>query len=157
MMDPAYGFSGLRARKGRPLLERLMERVIPVPWSGCWLWTGGLYSRGYGMAFLPGGKPITAHRAMLIAQGIPLKLDDVVRHTCDVRCCVNPDHLLVGTQADNMDDMNRRGRHVGANKIPAKYRELIRAESPLTPAWALAAWFGVSQKTIRNIRNGITT
>ena len=152
-MDAANGFSGLRARKGRPLLERLMERTIPVPWSGCWLWTGGLYARDYGMAFLPGGKPIMAHRAMMIAQGHDLKPGDVVRHHCDVPMCVNPDHLVVGTQTQNLGDMVQRGRHRPAYSIQPEWREKIRADIQ-TPAWAIAAWFGVSIKTVRNIRSG---
>jgi hypothetical protein len=110
-MRSADGFSGLCARKGRPLLERMMERALPEPNSGCWLWIGGLYFRGYGMAFLPGGKPALAHRAMLIAHGVALKDEDVVCHRCDMPCCVNPDHLFVGTQADNLRDMCAKGRH----------------------------------------------
>jgi hypothetical protein len=109
-MRAADGFSGLNARKGRPLLERLMERVIPEPNSGCWLWTGGLYARGYGMAFLPGGKPVLAHRAMLIAHGIDVPSNKIVMHTCDLLCCVNPAHLRVATQAENLADMSRKGR-----------------------------------------------
>jgi len=127
-----------------------MERTIPVPWSGCWLWTGGLYARDYGMAFLPGGKPELAHRAMMIAQGHDLKPGDVVCHSCDVTLCVNPDHLFIGTQAANMRDMNSKGRHGKAYVIPPEWRVKIREDE--TPAWAVAAWFGVSVKTIRNIR-----
>ena len=130
-----------------------MARVSPEPNSGCWLWTGGLFQNGYGTAFLQGGKPVTAHRAMMIAQGVALGPKDYVLHRCDVRCCVNPDHLFVGTQTDNMADMNKKGRHRPAHAIPEEWRERIRKEGGGTPAWALAAWFGVSRKTIDNIRN----
>lgn len=155
MMKAADGFSGLNSRKGRPLLERLMERVIPEPNSGCWLWIGGLYPRGYGMAFLPGGKPVLAHRAMLIAHGIDVPAGAVVRHTCDLPCCVNPDHLRIGTQADNMRDMNNKRRHRPAYKITKEWRQKIREDDRSIPSWAFAMWFGVSRETISRIRRGL--
>lgn len=140
----------MKAHKGQPLLKRLMDRCIPEPNSGCWLWEGGTVVRGYGVAFLPGGKATGAHRAMLIAHGAKLTPSDVVLHSCDMPGCVNPDHLRVGTQADNMADMSRKGRHRPAYKIPAEWRRRIKDDD--TPAWAVAMWFGVSVKTIRNIR-----
>lgn len=140
----------MKAQKGAPLMRRLMARCIPEPNSGCWLWEGGTVVRGYGVAFLPGGKATGAHRAMLIAHGVPLTTSDVVLHTCDMPICVNPEHLRVGTQADNMADMNSKGRHGSTHKIPAEWRNRIRDDD--TPAWAVAMWFGVSRKTINNIR-----
>lgn len=154
-MDAAVGFSGLRARKGRPLIERMMERVIPEPNSGCWLWIGGLYANGYGMAFLPGGKACLAHRASLIAHGHELQPTDVVCHRCDVKACVNPDHLFIATQTENLADMRRKGRDGRAYKIPPKYMAEIRSNTD-TPIWAIAWWFGVSHKTVRNIKSGKT-
>ncbi len=154
MADARMGFSKVGARKGAPLIERLLSRVHPVPNSGCWLWTGGIFpANGYGMAFLPGGKPTTAHRAMVIAQGHTLSSEDFVCHRCDVRLCVNPDHLFIGTPAINSADMVSKGRHVPAFRIPAPYRQLIR-EDHKTPTWAIAQWFGVNKKTINNIRAG---
>lgn len=140
------------AKRGAPLIDRMMARVLPEPNSGCWLWTGGLYPTGYGMTFLPGGKPVTAHRAMMVAQGVDLQPKDVVMHTCDVRCCVNPDHLRVGTQADNMADMMAKGRHRKAYALPVAVRQEIRDLFADEPARLLAMIYGVSVKTIRNIR-----
>lgn len=151
-MDSKLGFSGLPARKGRPLLERLMERTIPVPWSGCLLWTGGMVGN-YGLAFLPGGRPTTAHRAMMIAKGYDLSDEENVCHRCDVTLCVEFDHLFVGTQADNMADMHSKGRHKPSYSIQPEWRAKIRNDD--TPAWAVAAWFDVSNKTITNIRRGM--
>lgn len=149
-MDPAKGFSGLRAHKGRPLYDRLVERTIPVPWSGCWLWMGGMCGR-YGQAFLPGGIRTSAHRAMVIAQGYPLTSEEGVCHRCDVPLCINPDHLFVGTQADNLADMRSKGRQGHSYAIEPFWRERIREDTD-TPIWAIAMWFGVSHGTVRNIR-----
>jgi hypothetical protein len=143
----------MKAQRGAPLLKRLMARCIPEPNSGCWLWEGGMNGRGYGLAFLPGGQVTGAHRAMLIAHGVSVAKSDVVLHACDMPGCVNPDHLRVGTQAENMADMNRKGRHRPSHKILPEWRRRIREND--TPAWAVAAWFGVSRKTINNIRRGL--
>jgi HNH endonuclease len=143
----------MKSQKGAPLIDRLMRRCIPEPNSGCWLWEGSTNGRGYGLAFLPGGKRVTgAHRAMLMAHGVEVTDRDVVMHACDMPSCVNPDHLRVGTQGDNMADMNRKGRHRPAHKISLEWRQRIREDD--TPAWAVAAWFGVDRKTINNIRRG---
>lgn len=140
------------AQRGAPLIDRLMRRVQPEPNTGCWLWSGSTNGRGYGLAFLSGTRVTGAHRAMLIAHGVGLRDDDVVLHTCDVPACVNPDHLRVGTQTDNMADMLAKGRHRPAYAIDPEWRQRIREDD--TPTWALAMWFGVSPKTIRNIRRG---
>ena len=139
------------AKRGAPLLDRLMARCIPEPNSGCWLWEGSQTgNRGYGLAFVTATQVTTAHRAMLIAIGQDVPNDMVVMHHCDNPHCVNPDHLSVATQRVNLDDMVQKGRHRPAYAVPAEWREKIRNDD--TPAWAVAMWFGVSQKTIRNIR-----
>jgi hypothetical protein len=142
------------AKRGAPLIDRLMARCIPEPNSGCWLWEGSMAGR-YGIAFLNGTKVVGAHRAMLIAHGHELGDASVVMHRCDNPLCVNPEHLTVGTQAENLADMSSKGRHRPAYKIAKEWRDKIREEDPSFPTWALALWFGVSQKTIRNIRRGL--
>lgn len=94
-------------------VERLMRYVSPEPMSGCWLWTGGLHgngkSSGYG-SFGLGGKPVKAHRASFMLLKGPIPKGMSVCHKCDVRSCVNPDHLFLGTQRDNVLDMHKKGR-----------------------------------------------
>jgi len=94
--------------------ERFMDMVMPEPNSGCWLWTGYVdCSWGYGQVPFRGDKygGRTAHRVsyVLFVGAVPEGM--LVLHKCDVRCCVNPDHLFVGTHRDNQQDKCRKGRH----------------------------------------------
>jgi len=94
---------------GESIAELLDRMTIPVPESGCWLWTGAIDSHGYGK-LKRRRKIITAHReAWRLHKGeIPNGM--FVCHKCDTRACANPDHLFLGTHQDNMDDMKRKGR-----------------------------------------------
>ena len=84
----------------------------------CLLHTGSTQNNGYGQV-RRNGKLWLAHRwAAHVAHG-PCPEGRVVRHTCDNRLCINPDHLVYGTQGDNLND--RKERH--------KYRKLTRADA----------------------------
>ena len=97
----------------KPLLERFMAFVFPEPMSGCWLWNGAATRCGYGRIALGGhsGGLAAAHRVawQLFRGDIPS--DREVAHRCDVRACVNPDHLWLASHAENMADMMRKGRY----------------------------------------------
>lgn len=77
--------------------------------TSCWLWTGYISNNGYGQSHF-NGKFSSAHRTswMIYNGKIPKGLQ--VNHKCDVRNCVRPDHLFLGTQKDNMQDASRKGR-----------------------------------------------
>lgn len=89
--------------------ERIEEFSIPVPESGCWLWTRHLAEGGYG-SFGEGGKHHRAHRIAYEVYVGPIPEGMFVCHKCDTRSCCNPDHLFLGTQSDNIKDMYRKGR-----------------------------------------------
>lgn len=102
----------MRMRRSRPIEDRFWKRIVPEPNSGCWLWDGYTDQAGYGRIGL--GRRHAgmtgAHRLSLKIAGIDVPEDKLVLHRCDVPCCVNPDHLFVGTQADNIADMLKKGR-----------------------------------------------
>lgn len=87
---------------------------------GCIEVTTGRNEKGYGVSFLYiGGRDVKvyAHRvAFEQAWGIRLQGGQVVRHSCDNPPCVNPLHLIMGTQGDNMRDMVTKGRHANTKK-----------------------------------------
>ncbi len=113
-------------QKNKTVAERLDEYSLPVPWSGCALWMGRIDERGYGRIYVR-GRNTTAHRAAweVMRGQIPHGL--CVLHKCDVKCCVNPEHLFLGTQHDNVIDMSKKGR--GARSKIGLPRGVARANT----------------------------
>lgn len=130
--------------------------------STCWLWRGVVLTNGYGQIEHL-GKQRLAHRAALELAVGPIPAGLCVLHHCDVRACVRPDHLFLGTKADNYADAKSKNRHShglahGCAKLtPAKVRRM-RRDVPAGRASmrSFARRYGVSRATIASAVVGRT-
>lgn len=146
-----------RDYRSRPPEERFWARVRKT--NSCWLWTGYCTDAGYGQfgqSTVSGDNEYTHRYSYKLAHG---KIPDglLVLHHCDVRHCVNPKHLYVGTHRDNTADMDKRGRR-GSNKaIPANVVSEIRvAIKEGASLKQISERFGVSRTSAWSIRVGRT-
>lgn len=84
-------------------LKRFFDQCIPEPNSGCWIWTGNIAVKsGYSRLMLKGRRLVYGHRFSYETFVGPIPKDLVVDHICRTRCCVNPEHLRVVTNKDNI-------------------------------------------------------
>lgn len=144
----------------KPIAVRFWQRVDTS--GDCWIWTGNHTSRGYGL--LPiGRKVVRAHRVSWELHFGPIPKGLHVLHRCDVRACVNPAHLWLGTHMANMDDRNTKHRqatgerHGFAKLTESSVRDMRAAHvaGGVTVA-ALARRFDVSYGTAHHVITGRT-
>ena len=132
--------------------------------SDCVIFGGCLNKKGYGVVHA-GRKQLKAHRvAYCAAHAIPLSAINgvVVRHSCDNPSCVNPEHLSIGTQADNVRDRNLRNRQAkkeahGISKLTEADAIEIKAlyASGSYKQKEIARLFGVNQSQISRVITGL--
>lgn len=93
-------------------IERFNAFIMPVTESGCWIWLGCINKQtGYGM-LNANRKTTLAHRFIWEYEYGEIPKGYSILHKCDVRSCVNPLHLFIGTQKENMHDMIKKGRAI---------------------------------------------
>jgi len=129
--------------------------------DGCWEWTGTISSNGgYGW-IKSGGIMVKAHRFAYRLLVGPIPAGMFVCHHCDNPSCVRPDHLFLGTPADNSHDRDAKGRGVRGERqhsarLTADQVREIRELSPSIPGTDLAKRYGVAKSSISAVRNGRT-
>lgn len=168
---PAWTAKGLAGRGsigGRALsADDLTPSVIARFWAkvdktaSCWLYTGYLDRNGYGQAYAGwrDGDPsatVNAHRLSYVIANGRIERGVVVMHSCDVRNCVNPAHLRVATQSENIADRVQKNRN---RKESPRLRKItvegvLEIRNSSEPSMALAQRFGVCQSHINHIRRG---
>ncbi len=136
-------------------VERFMSHVHKHD-SGCWLWTAYCMKKnGYGFFKTP-YKNQLAHRASYRLFNGQLDTRDVM-HKCDVPNCVNPEHLVLGSRLENMQDAKRKGRmrvgeRHGRSKLTNDQVDLIKKSNKLQRE--IAAEFGITQGHVSCLKNG---
>lgn len=133
--------------------ETIERRSSPVPESGCWIWEGSVGSHGYGDLTIS-NKHLLAHRVSYEAYVGEIPTGMFVMHTCDVRSCVNPAHLVVGTNKDNMKDKCMKGRWAGQGPRKLSYVDAVeirRLRNGGVMAKDIAKSYGVHSDHIRKI------
>lgn len=144
--------------RGRSLTHRFWAKVEKRGPDECWLWLGSKNRKGYGGIGAYGGN-VRAHRLSWEFANGPITDGLCVLHRCDVPACVNPSHLFLGTNADNVRDCIEKGRrvhHSGSANANAKLTDslvtaIIEARKRGDVQSAIAERFGVSRSIVRDV------
>lgn len=109
-----------------PLIDRISAKVVKLE-SGCWVWTGARTAAGYGEISFE-GRPVFTHIKVYEHHFGQVPDGMLVRHSCDNPPCVRPDHLLLGTHLQNMEDMRQRDRsaHGERNHVTPLTADVVR-------------------------------
>lgn len=129
---------------------RVTTEYEPDPNTGCWLWTGALNAYGYG-TITAQKRTLYAHRVAYEIMNGPAPSSLSVRHKCDTRCCINPEHLTLGTHQDNMRDVVGKRAGMGMRpfkRVNAAMKAKIDASAHL-PVRASARLLGLAPSTVR--------
>jgi len=154
-----YSTKGYVPRQPKTVAQRFWPKVAKASADECWLWTAGLFSRhGYGQFRKHKyANPEKAHRVSWELHNGPIPNGLNVLHRCDIRPCVNPNHLFLGTQADNIADMVAKGRsrpvpHYGPRLSPLSMGDRTAIRASNAQGVDLAVMYRVSPATISRIR-----
>lgn len=151
----------IQFRRGPDIGEIIEKCSMPITETGCWIWFASHTIQGYGLfSYNKDGKhrARVAHRVSWEYFRGPIPKGMLVCHKCDVRSCVNPDHLFLGTDRDNTLDKFKKGRavirkgtEIWSTKLTEDDVRFIR--STAETGASLARKYGIQEATISQIRN----
>lgn len=153
----ATKYRGNYAPRNASLAERLAHHSKPDMGTGCRLWTASTIGRGYGQMTFKGIKSY-AHRMAWVAAHGPIPDDMHVLHRCDVPICINPEHLFLGTNADNMADKIAKGRQgpplhgVRSGMAKLTDADVVAIRADVRSHAAIARDFGVKAGAVSKIK-----
>jgi hypothetical protein len=136
------------------LHERFWSHVRVAELDECWLWCGYINKWGQGRIEIRGKTCIASRVAWILTNGEILP-DLCVCHACDRPACCNPNHMFLGTHADNQQDKKRKNRQAKGEKngraklLPGLVREIIQSNAHPRD---LATSYGVTENLIRLIK-----
>ena len=172
MRNP-YGFKSHVKWCGVPFNEQqFWDSMERLPWSGCWIWTKASLHYGYGGVVWyphPGAKHVLTgiHRVAWILTYGPIPPGLHVCHTCDNPPCIEPLHLFIGTNQDNLRDAYLKGRyhsrniargeaHRSAKLTAAQVSELRSLRAAGVSLRTLGARYGINSGTVSRAATGKT-
>lgn len=122
--------------------------------TGCWEWVKAINDQGYGISWY-GGKTISAHRLSYILHKGSIPEKRFIIHSCDNKKCINPDHLSIGTPAENSSDMVSKkrqafGERVGTAKLTEEQVKEIRISN--LSSRKLSKLYNISKTNILDIK-----
>ena len=141
----------------------LADKSTRIPETGCQIWLGATLTNGYGVV-APQRKQVYVHRIAYELHKGPIPAGAHVLHSCDIPSCINPDHLRLGTPADNAKDREDRKRMVhvtgvknGRSVLTQEQVAEIKTRLQGTESFrSIARDYSVKWTTIQDIFNGRT-
>lgn len=137
-------------------IDRFRSFLMPIPFCGCLIHLGESRN-GYARFFL-NGKIHTASRVAWCIEHGSIEPEQLVLHTCDMRCCCEPSHLFTGDDKTNSDDKCRKGRQAfpkgelhGNSKITAQ--DVLAIRTDVRSQRAIAFAYGISQARVAQIKS----
>ncbi len=147
-----------RQKKGEPFkflkghnIAKIGQEQYAEDKNGCWIWQWSMVNTGYGKMW-DGSKLVLAHRWYYEQKYGPIPEGKYLCHTCDVRACVNPDHVFVGTQKDNVQDMIKKGRDNNPRKLSdSDVRKIRKRLSSGESQTSISRSYDITQSTVSAI------